>query len=46
VFDGTIRENLSYALKEEADDEKMIEVLKLAECDFVLEFKKGIDTEI
>ena len=46
VFDGTISENLSYALNWEVSDEKMNEVLALAKCEFVREFEHGVDTEI
>ena len=46
VFDGTIRENLWYALEEEVWEEKMKEVLELAECQFVQDLEQWIDTEI
>ncbi len=46
VFDGTIRENLSYALKAEVEEKTLNEALKNAGCDFVFEFEKWIDTEI
>lgn len=46
VFDGTIKENLTYSLDEKElekiDNQKLNEVLKLAECDFV----KDLNTEI
>lgn len=52
VFDATIRENLVSALVYENRgtqnqiETKLIEALKLAQCDFVFEMEKGLDTEI
>jgi ABC-type multidrug transport system fused ATPase/permease subunit len=49
VFDGTIRDNILYALPENDVDishERIHEVLKLACCDFVFDLPKGIDTQI
>ncbi|MFA5917235.1 MAG: ABC transporter ATP-binding protein [Candidatus Gracilibacteria bacterium] len=46
VFDGTIRENLQASVREETNEAEMIKSLKDAECEFVFEFEKGIDTEI
>lgn len=46
VFDGTIYENLIYALATEPDSKTLERVIKLAKCDFIWEFKKGLDTEI
>jgi len=46
VFDWTIKENLQASVKEEASDDDMIKALKDAECDFIFEFEKGINTEI
>jgi ATP-binding cassette, subfamily B, bacterial AbcA/BmrA len=57
VFDATIRENLVSAvsimlkdLDNHSDkknlEQKLTEALKLAQCDFVFEMEKGLDTEI
>ncbi len=46
VFDWSIRENLQASVKEETNEEEMIKALKDAECDFVFEYEKWIDTEI
>lgn len=47
VFDATIRENLMYwVLDWEATDEAMQQALLQAQCQFVFDFKDGLDTEI
>lgn len=49
VFDGTIYENLVYALEDDnsEDIEKRVhEVIKLAKCEFIYEFEHGVQTEI
>jgi ABC-type multidrug transport system fused ATPase/permease subunit len=47
VFDGTIRENLLYAVKDSNISEQVIsEALEKAQCDFVLKAEKGLDTQI
>jgi ABC-type multidrug transport system fused ATPase/permease subunit len=47
VFDGTIRENLLYAVKDSNISEQIIsEALEKAQCDFVLKAEKGLDTQI
>lgn len=46
VFDWTIKENLQSSISTEANDEDMIKALKNAECDFVFEYEKWINTEI
>ncbi len=47
VFDGTIRENLLYALADEIpSDGKIDEVIRLANCEFIYDFPLGIETEI
>ncbi len=56
VFDATIRENLVSAITERWNEAKtwtsgdadaqLIAALKLAQCDFVFELKKWLDTEI
>lgn len=39
VFDGTVRENLTYGLHEEVTDEKLYTALSHARCDFVEHFE-------
>ncbi len=46
VFDGTIRENLLYAVSEKVSDEKITEALIKAECLFVFQSKNGLETQI
>lgn len=51
VFDATIRENLVSAITEGASkqkniDEQLEKALRLAQCDFVFEMEKWLDTEI
>jgi len=46
VFDGTVYENLCYALDKKPDNKTIQNVLKLAKCEFVLTFKKGLQTQI
>jgi ATP-binding cassette, subfamily B, bacterial len=46
VFDGTIYENLVYALDSEPPKEDLEKVVKLAKCEFIREFEKGLETEI
>lgn len=50
VFDGSVRENLLYAVSEEdlpkITEEKIGEVLELAQCDFILNMKDGLETQI
>jgi ABC-type multidrug transport system fused ATPase/permease subunit len=56
VFDGTIKENMLYALSDEDIkqskkqkinlDEQIKQSLEKAQCDFVFGMKKGIETEI
>lgn len=46
LFKGTIRSNLSFG-KEDATDEEMIEVLKMAQAyDFVMKDPKGLDAPV
>ena len=42
LFKGTVRDNLLIA-KEDATDEEMIQALRLAKCDFVLNSPQGLD---
>jgi len=46
VFDGTIRENLVYAVAEDIEEEAIQKAIKLAKCDFIYKFKDGVNTEI
>lgn len=46
VFDGTIFENLVYALDSEPQKEVLEHVIKLSKCEFIREFEKGLETEI
>jgi ABC-type multidrug transport system fused ATPase/permease subunit len=50
VFDGSVRENLLYAVSEEdlpkITEDKIREVLELAQCDFILNMKDGLETQI
>ena len=51
VFDGTIYENLTYALEDnhgenEKREKDIHEVIKLAKCEFIYDFEYGLQTEI
>jgi ATP-binding cassette, subfamily B, heavy metal transporter len=46
IFDGTVRDNLNYALQKEATEVELKAALKKAECDFVEWLTQGLDTEI
>ena len=46
VFDGTIYENLVYALKENPTDAKLKKVIKAAKCEFIYDFTEWLQTEI
>ena len=46
VFDGTIIDNLTYALDEEVSDERIEEIVKLANCEFVYDLPLWLETEI
>ena len=46
VFDGTIYDNLVYALKEQPTDAKLKKVIKAAKCEFIYDFAEWIQTEI
>lgn len=46
VFDGTILENLTYGARSEVSDENLRKAIELAQCDFIYEFKNGLETEI
>ena len=46
VFDGTIIDNLTYAIDGEVDQEKLKQCIQLAKCEFIYDFPKWVDTEI
>jgi len=46
VFDGTILENLTYALKEKPSKEELDKCIKLSKCEFIYELKNWLETEI
>ena len=46
VFDGTIYENLIYALKEKPSEALLKKVIKAAKCEFIYDFTEWMQTEI
>jgi len=46
VFDGTIYDNLVYALKQQPSDAKLKKVIKAAKCEFIYDFTEWLQTEI
>lgn len=46
VFDGTIRENLLYALPQVPLDTHIQTILQAAKCEFILALPNGLETEI
>ena len=46
VFDGSILENLTYALEEKISDEKIKEIIIQAKCEFIYDLPNGLDTQI
>lgn len=46
VFDGSIMENLTYALDYIPTQEQLDEVIRNAKCEFILEFEAWFETEI
>lgn len=46
VFDGTVYDNLIYALDKKPSDKKLREAILNAWCDFIDTLPKGLDTEI
>jgi ABC-type multidrug transport system fused ATPase/permease subunit len=46
VFDGTIYENLVYALKKTPSDEEISSVIKNAKCEFIFELPEWLNQEI
>lgn len=46
VFDGSIRENLLYAIWDPTSETQIKTAIKMAHCEFIYDLKDGIDTEI
>ncbi|EKE28468.1 MAG: MDR-like protein ABC transporter [uncultured bacterium (gcode 4)] len=46
VFDGTIMENLTYALDREPTQKEIDETIRNSKCEFISELPNGMDTEI
>lgn len=46
VFDGTILENLLYALNYIPDKKNIDEIIQLSKCDFINDFPKKLETQI
>ena len=46
VFDGSVRENLLYGVKENVDESKLREIITQAHADFIYELPEGLDTQI
>jgi len=46
VFDGTIIDNLTYAIDWEVDKAKLEQCIKLAKCEFIWDFANWVETEI
>ena len=46
VFDGTIIDNLTYAIDPEISQEALNAAITLAKCEFIWEFHKWVETEI
>lgn len=46
VFDGTVIENLTYAIDGDVDTHKLDEAIQNAKCEFVYDFPDGLETEI
>ncbi|NDK10230.1 ABC transporter ATP-binding protein, partial [Candidatus Gracilibacteria bacterium] len=46
VFDGTVRENLLYAVSQDIEETEIKSIITQAHADFVYELPNGLDTEI
>jgi ABC-type multidrug transport system fused ATPase/permease subunit len=46
VFDGTIYENLVYAVTQTPDKKTLEKAIIDAQCQFIYDFKDGLETEI
>lgn len=45
VFDGSIIENLTYAIDEKVSDKKLKEIIKQAKCEFIYDLPNSLDTQ-
>ena len=46
VFDGSILENLTYALDEKVDEKILKEIIIQAKCEFIYDLPNGLETQI
>ncbi|MDD3646626.1 MAG: ABC transporter ATP-binding protein [Candidatus Gracilibacteria bacterium] len=46
VFDGTVYDNLTYAVDRELKPGELDGVIKMSKCEFIYDLPKGVDTEI
>ncbi|AHB41590.1 hypothetical protein P148_SR1C00001G0801 [candidate division SR1 bacterium RAAC1_SR1_1] len=46
VFDGTILDNLLYGTKKKVSKNEIQTAIKLSKCDFISQFKDGLETQI
>ncbi len=46
VFDGSILENLTYALEEKVSEDKINEIIIQAKCEFIYDLPNGLKTQI
>ncbi len=46
IFDGTVLDNLTYAIDRKLNKWELKKVLKLSKCDFIDDLPNGLDTEI
>lgn len=46
VFDGTVRENLMYGIGDHVESSMIENVINHAQCQFIYDLPKGLDTEI
>jgi len=46
VFDGSILENLTYALDEKVDENRLKEIIIQAKCEFIYDLPNGLETQI
>ena len=46
VFDGTLLDNLTYAIDGKVDDKELDNVIRLAKCEFIYDFTDWLETEI
>ncbi|QFR38950.1 ABC transporter ATP-binding protein [Candidatus Gracilibacteria bacterium 28_42_T64] len=46
VFDGSVLDNLTYAIERDLQDGELEKIIKLAKCEFIYDLPKGLETEI